>query len=70
MYNSENYPVNQIKSSENLIKDLSGVAWVVGYVADNLLVEQTTGNLGTIELNGSGYASGSSILSSNLYTGF
>ena len=62
LYNSENYPVNQIKTSENLIKDLSGVAWVVGYVASNLTVAQVTGNFGTVQLNSSGAASGSEVL--------
>jgi len=35
VYNSENVIVNQIKSEETLLKDLTGVSWLVAYVAKN-----------------------------------
>ena len=47
IYNDENITVNQIKKSQTLIKDSSGVAWIVGYLApDNLPREKyiTTDN--------------------------
>lgn len=70
LYNSENYAVNQIKTSENLIKDLSGVPWVVGYIARSLAAEPVEGNFGTIQLNSSGVASGSLTTINNNYTNF
>lgn len=33
IFNSENMTFNQIKTSETLLKDQSGVAWIVGYFA-------------------------------------
>lgn len=33
IYNKENVTYNQIKQSETLLKDVTGVAWVVGYMA-------------------------------------
>ena len=31
IYNSENMAFNQIKTEENLLKDATGVGWIVGY---------------------------------------
>lgn len=59
LYNSENFNVNQIKTSENLIKDRSGVAWVVGYVSSKMSTETKNAEVTTIGLNSSGAASGS-----------
>ena len=33
IYNDENYAVNQIKKDETLLKDETGVPWIVGYLA-------------------------------------
>lgn len=35
IFNNENMTYNQIKTSEKLIKDFSGCAWIVGYLAKN-----------------------------------
>lgn len=35
IFNSENMTYNQIKKSETLLKDKSGSAWIVGYIARN-----------------------------------
>ena len=35
IFNKENMTVNQIKTSEELLKDETGVAWVVGYIPSN-----------------------------------
>ena len=59
LYNSENYNVNQIKTSETLIKDRSGVAWIVGYVSSKLSTETKDVQVTTVALNSSGVASGS-----------
>lgn len=61
LYNNEDYKVNQIKTSENLIKDRSGVAWVVGYVSSKLSTETKDIPVTTVALNSSGNASGSTI---------
>lgn len=36
IYNKENLELNQIKSDESLLKDDTGTAWLVGYVAKNI----------------------------------
>lgn len=36
IFNNENMTFNRVKSSETLIKDTSGVSWIVGYIASNL----------------------------------
>ena len=36
IFNNENFSVNQIKTSETLIKDKTGCAWLVGYYAKNI----------------------------------
>lgn len=35
IYNAENISVNEIKTSETLLKDRTGCAWLVGYMARN-----------------------------------
>lgn len=41
IFNSESMSFNQIKQSETLLKDITGCAWVVGYMTqDNVLDEQ------------------------------
>ena len=42
LYNSENNAFNQIKKSEKLIKDETGIAWVVGYIPRDAFTEATT----------------------------
>ena len=42
LYNSENNSFNQIKKSEKLIKDETGVAWVVGYIPRDAFPEGAT----------------------------
>ena len=54
LYNKEGLGVNQIKSAEYLLKDRSGVAWVVGYVARNLTVKYDDSNFGAITLSAQG----------------
>lgn len=63
LYNSEDYKVNQIKTSETLIKDRSGVAWIVGYVSSKLSTETKDVEVTTVALNESGQASGSTVYS-------
>lgn len=41
VFNSENMTVNQIKTSETLLKDKSGCAWLVGYYAKNATISGT-----------------------------
>ena len=57
LYNKEGLGVNQIKTSEHLLKDRSGVAWVVGYVARNLTQRDVESNFGTQTLDSQGKAS-------------
>ena len=58
LFNREGLAVNQIKKEEHLIKDSSGVAWVVGYVARNLTGEVRESNFGTVTLDAQGKNSG------------
>lgn len=37
IFNSEGNSYNQIKKSEHLLKDGTGTAWIIGYLADNFL---------------------------------
>lgn len=46
IFNKENMIVNQIKTSETLLKDQSGCAWLVGYYAND-----ATGIKGTVKQN-------------------
>ena len=45
IYNGENISVNQIKTKETLIKDNSGVAWIVGYLNRSVQNKEITGAL-------------------------
>lgn len=45
IYNGENISVNQIKTKETLIKDNSGVAWIVGYLNRSVKSKDITGAL-------------------------
>lgn len=45
IYNGENISVNQIKTKETLIKDNSGVAWIVGYLNRTVQSKEITGAL-------------------------
>lgn len=45
IYNGENISVNQIKTKETLIKDNSGVAWIVGYLNRSVQSKEITGAL-------------------------
>lgn len=45
IYNSEDILVNQIKTKETLIKDNTGVPWIVGYLNRTLQSKEITGNL-------------------------
>lgn len=42
IFNKEDMTVNQIKTSETLLKDRTGCAWVVGYVPNNSFSTSTT----------------------------
>lgn len=42
IFNSENMSVNQIKTSETLLKDKSGCAWIVGYYDKNQEILETS----------------------------
>ena len=42
IYNQEAMTVNQIKSSETLLKDETGIAWLCGYIARNTPEKQIT----------------------------
>lgn len=35
IFNSEGMSLNEVKKSETLLKDKSGIAWIVGYIANN-----------------------------------
>ena len=59
LYNSEHFEVNQIKTSENLIKDETGVAWIVGYISSKMSTETKDVEVTNIPLNNLGQASGS-----------
>ena len=59
LYNGEGFAVNQIKTAEYLLKDRSGVAWVVGYVSSKLASESKNVEINTIALDNNGTASGS-----------
>ena len=61
LYNSEGLAVNQIKTSENLIKDSTGIPWIVGYVSSKLSTEVKDIPVTTVALNSSGSASGSTV---------
>lgn len=41
IFNSENMTFNQIKTSETLLKDETGVPWIVGFVPKNAFQEET-----------------------------
>ena len=45
IYNGENISVNQIKTDETLIKDNTGVAWLVGYLNRTVQSKEITGAL-------------------------
>ena len=45
IFNSENITVNQIKTSETLIKDNTGVPWIVGYLNRSVASKAITGSL-------------------------
>lgn len=45
IYNGENISVNQIKTKETLIKDNSGVAWIVGYLNRSVQTKSISGAL-------------------------
>ena len=45
IFNSENITVNQIKTDETLIKDNTGVPWIVGYLNRSLQSKEITGAL-------------------------
>lgn len=36
IFNREDFTVNQIKKGEHLLKDPGGIAWIVGYLAENI----------------------------------
>lgn len=42
IYNKENFTVNQIKTSETLLKDKTGCPWIVGYLAQNSTSKEYT----------------------------
>lgn len=42
IFNREDMTVNQIKTSETLLKDRTGCAWVVGYIPNNAFSTSTT----------------------------
>ena len=42
IFNKEDMTVNQIKTSETLLKDRTGCAWVVGYIPNNAFSTSTT----------------------------
>lgn len=44
IFNKEDMTVNQIKTSETLLKDRTGCAWVVGYIPNNSFSTATTVN--------------------------
>ena len=58
LYNGEGFAVNQIKTQEYLLKDRSGVAWVVGYVSQKMMSDTIDSNFGTEQLDSSGQSSG------------
>lgn len=45
IFNSENITVNQIKTDETLIKDSTGVPWIVGYLNRSLQSKEIVGAL-------------------------
>lgn len=45
IYNGENIFVNQIKTKETLIKDSSGVAWIIGYLNRSVQSKEISGLL-------------------------
>lgn len=47
LFNSENNSFNQIKKSEKLIKDETGVAWVVGYIPRDAFTDDAVTIRGT-----------------------
>lgn len=65
LYNNEHFEVNQIKTSENLIKDTSGIAWVVGYVSSKLSSEAKDTAVKQVTLDNSGQNSGSFVFAGN-----
>lgn len=48
IFNSENFSVNQIKTSETLLKDKTGCPWIVGYYAKDTELAYLSG---TVNLN-------------------
>lgn len=53
VFNNEDMTFNQIKVSETLLKDNSGVPWIVGYIPNNAFADQDT-NKRTISAKYSG----------------
>lgn len=51
IYNSENMTYNQIKKSETILKDKSGCAWIVGYIARNTPQTQIAVPAETIDID-------------------
>lgn len=52
IFNSEDMTFNQIKKKEDLLKDKSGCAWIVGYYANDSKIKGDSGNnVGTIPTN-------------------
>lgn len=46
IYNAEDFRVNRIKKKETLIKDKTGVPWIIGYFNKEIETKPITGNLG------------------------
>lgn len=51
LFNNENMTFNQIKQSEQLLKDKTGCPWIVGYYAKNIPNENLSGTIDTNDLN-------------------
>lgn len=51
IYNDEGISVNQIKTSEELLKDKAGTSWIVGYIAKNVITADTTTTLPDVTIN-------------------
>lgn len=47
IFNNENFIVNQIKTSETLLKDITGCPWLVAYIAK----DASSGLTGTVQVN-------------------
>lgn len=57
VFNQENITVNQIKTSETLLKDKSKVAWIVGYMAKDAVQSTTNIQFGPKRVPDYSYAS-------------